>query len=94
MDYNEEYYNAKLTPEEIMIEGKAENIPESSRKFLSYLNQIAPTEKPSYETSGWMGWTDDPKYGFEPKVMAQNTVPEEEEQESKPRQAMDSLPLW
>ena len=94
VDYNEEYYNAKLTPEEIMIEGKAENIPESSRKFLSYLNQIAPTEKPSYETSGWMGWTDDPKYGFEPKVMAQNTVPEEEEQESKPRQAMDSLPLW
>jgi lipid-binding SYLF domain-containing protein len=99
VDYNEEYYNAKLTPEEIMIEGKVKNMPDSSRKFLSYMNQMAPKESPKFETSGWMGWTDDPKYGFEPKVMAQNTMPQEEEPEPAPRprpqQAFGPYgPLW
>ena len=92
--YNEEYYNAKLTPEEIMIDGKVKNVPESSRQFLKYLNQIAPPEKPEYDKSEWMGWTDDPKYGFEPKfetkVMAQNT---QVEPEPAP-QPKEALPLW
>jgi len=97
--YNEEYYNAKLTPEEIMIEGKVKSLPESSRKFLSYMNQMAPKEKPKFDSSGWMGWTDDPKYGFEPKVMAQNTMPPEEEPEPEsnngPQQAFGPYgPLW
>jgi SH3 domain-containing YSC84-like protein 1 len=99
VSYNEEYYNAKLTPEEIMIEGKVKKMPDSSRKFLSYLNQMAPPEKPKYESSEWMGWTDDPKYGFEPKVMAQNTIPQEEEPEPEPapgpQQAFGPWgPLW
>ncbi len=99
VDYNEEYYNAKLTPEEIMIEGKVKNVPESSRKFLSYLNQMAPRQKPKFDSSGWMGWTDDPKYGFEPKVLAQNTLPQEEEPEPEPspgpQQAFGPWgPLW
>ncbi len=94
-DYNEEYYNAELTPEEIMIDGKVENMPESSRKFLHYLNQIAPQEKPEYETAEWMGWTDDPKYGFEPKVMALNTVPREVKPEPAPKTEEEyQLPLW
>jgi len=98
--YNEEYYNAKLTPEEIMIEGKVKNVPDSSRKFLSYMNQMAPKEKPKFESSEWMGWTDDPKYGFEPKVMAQNTMPQEEKPEPEPttngpQQAFGPYgPLW
>jgi lipid-binding SYLF domain-containing protein len=97
VSYNDEYYNAELTPEEIMIDGKVENMPESSLKFLNYLNQIAPPEKPEYDTSEWMGWTDDPKYGFEPKVkvMAQNTVPQavEPEPESETEEEYQ-LPLW
>jgi lipid-binding SYLF domain-containing protein len=96
-DYNKEFYNAELTPEEIMIDGKVKNMPESSRKFLNYLNQIAPPEKPEYDTSEWMGWTDDPKYGFEPKVkvMAQNTVPQLVEPEPEPKTEEDyQLPLW
>ena len=97
--YNEEYYNAKLTPEEIMIEGKVKSMPDSSRKFLSYLNQMAPTQKPKFESSEWMGWTDDPKYGFEPKVMAQNTLPQEQEPkpepETGPQQSFGPWgPLW
>ena len=97
--FNEEYYNAKLTPEEIMIEGKVKNIPESSRKFLQYMDQVAPPEKPEFDDSGWMGWTDNPKYGFEPKVMAQNTLPQEVEPEPapapRPQQAFGPLgPLW
>jgi lipid-binding SYLF domain-containing protein len=97
--YNEEYYDAKLTPEEIMIEGKAKNMPDSSRKFLSYLNQMAPKQKPKFESSEWMGWTDDPKYGFEPKVMAQNTMPQDKEPEPEPapgpQQAFGPYgPLW
>ena len=97
VDYNEEYYEAKLTPEEIMIEGKVKNLPDSSRKFLSYMNQMAPREKPEFESTGWMGWIDDPKYGFEPKVMAQNTLPQEEEPKPfpKPQQAFGPYgPLW
>ena len=97
--FNEEYYNAKLTPEEIMIEGKVKNIPESSRKFLQYMDQVAPPEKPESDYSGWMGWTDDPKYGFEPKVMAQNTVTQEVDPEPapapRPQQAFGPVgPLW
>ena len=97
--YNEAHYNEKLTPEEIMIDGKAKNVPESSLKFLNYMNQIAPEEKPEYETSEWMGWTDDPKYGFEPqaKVVAQNTVTQEAEPEPEPQPqvALGPLgPLW
>ena len=97
--YNEEYYDAKLTPEEIMIEGKVKNMPESSRKFLQYMNQVAPPEKPVYDKSKWMGWTDDPKYGFEPepKMMAQNTLPQQVEPEPAPEQkvALGPLsPLW
>ena len=53
--YNEEYYNAKLTPEEIMIEGKVEKIPDSSRKFLSYMNQMAPRQKPKFGRFGMDG---------------------------------------
>ena len=99
VSYNEEYYEAKLTPEEIMIEGKVKNLPDSSRNFLSYMNQMAPRQKPKFESSEWMGWTDDPKYGFEPKVMAQNTLPQEEEPEPepspKPQQAFGPYgPLW
>ena len=97
VDYNEEYYNAELTPEEIMIDGKVKNVPESSRKFLNYMNQIAPPKKPDYDKSEWMGWTDDPKYGFEPqpKVVAQNTVPLEVEPEPAPKPEKDfQLPLW
>ena len=97
VSYNEEYYNTKLTPEEIMIDGKVKNVPESSRKFLDYMNQIAPPEKPDYDKSEWMGWTDDPKYGFEPqpKVMAQNTVSQEVEPEPIPKPEQDfHIPLW
>ncbi len=92
--YNEAHYNAKLTPEEIMIDGKVKNVPESSRQFTKYMNQIAPPEKPEYDKSEWMGWTNDPKYGFapkyEPKVMAQNTQVEPE----PARQPKEALPLW
>jgi lipid-binding SYLF domain-containing protein len=95
--YNNAHYNAELTPEEIMIEGKVKNVPESSQQFIEYMNQIAPPEKPDYNKSAWMGWTDDPKYGFEPqaKVMAQNTLPQQAEPEPapKPEQALN-LPLW
>jgi len=102
MGFNEEYYKAKLTPEEIMIDGKVKNVPESSQKFLQYMDQIAPPEKPKYDTSEWMGWTDDPKYGFEPepKMMAQNTLPQEEERPAptpapQPRGPLGPLgPLW
>jgi lipid-binding SYLF domain-containing protein len=97
--YNESHYNEKLTPEEIMIDGKVKNVPESSRKFLDYMNQIAPEEKPSYESSEWMAWTDDPKYGFEPqpKVVAQNMVSQEMEVEVEPAPKPEEeyhLPLW
>jgi lipid-binding SYLF domain-containing protein len=97
--FNEEYYNAKLTPEEIMIDGIVKNVPASSQKFLEYMDQVAPPEKPKYDNSEWMGWTDDPKYGFEPepKVMAQNTLPQEEEpeMEPQPKVALGPLgPLW
>ncbi len=95
--FNEEYYNAKLTPEEIMIDGKVKNVPESSQKFLQYMDQIAPPEKPEYDKSAWMGWTDDPKYGFEPqaKMMAQNTLPQEEEPPAPAPQPRGPLgPLW
>ena len=97
--YNETHYNAKLTPEEIMIDGKVKSVPESSRQFINYMNQIAPPEKPEYDKSEWMGWTDDPKYGFEPeaKVMAQNTLPQQMEPEPapapKPKKDFE-LPLW
>lgn len=95
--FNEEYYKAKLTPEEIMIDGKVKNVPESSQKFLQYMDQIAPPEKPEYDKSAWMGWTDDPKYGFEPepKMMAQNTLPQEEEPPAPAPQPRGPLgPLW
>jgi SH3 domain-containing YSC84-like protein 1 len=97
VDYNEAHYNAELTPEEIMIGGKVKNVPESSQQFIKYMNQIAPPEKPEYDTSEWMGWTDDPKYGFEPqpKIMAQNTLPQEAEPEPAPKPEQDfHLPLW
>jgi lipid-binding SYLF domain-containing protein len=98
VSYNEAHYNAKLTPEEIMIDGKVKNVPESSRQFIHYLNQVAPPEKPDYENSEWMGWTDDPKYGFEPqpKVVAQNIVPQESEVEPDPapKPKEPSVPLW
>jgi lipid-binding SYLF domain-containing protein len=86
VSYNEAHYKADLTPEEIMIEGKVKSVPESSRKFIEYMNQVAPPEKPEYDKSEWMGWTDDPKYGFEPqpKVMAQNTVTQQVEPEPAP----------
>lgn len=95
--YNEAHYNAKLTPEEIMIDGKVKDMPESSLRFIDYMDQIAPPEKPEYDTSQWMGWTDDPKYGFEPepKVMAQNTMPQEAKPEPAPKPEQDfHLPLW
>lgn len=91
--YNEEHYSAELTPEEIMMDGKVKHMPESSQQFVNYMNQIAQPEKPEYDNSGWMGWTDDPKYGFEPKVMAQNTVPQEVEPEPEPKKEFE-LPLW
>jgi lipid-binding SYLF domain-containing protein len=95
VSYNEEYYEAELTHEEIMIDGKVKNLPESSRKFLGYMNQIAPPEKPEYDTSEWMGWTDDPKYGFAPKVMSQNSVPQQVEPEPVPEPEEEyPLPLW
>jgi len=99
VSYNEVHYDAKLTPEEIMIEGKVKIVPKSSLQFSEYMNQIAPPEKPDYNTSEWMGWTDDPKYGFEPepKVMAQNTLPQEVEPEVVPAPKPEkkfSLPLW
>jgi lipid-binding SYLF domain-containing protein len=94
--YNEAHYKAELTPEEIMIGGKVKSVPESSQKFTEYMNQIAPPEKPKYDNSAWMGWTDDPKYGFEPqpKVMAQNTVPQQEEPEPAPQPKVTLGPLW
>jgi len=104
--YNEEYYDAKWTAEEIMIDGKVKIVPESSQTFLTYLNEIAPPEKPEYETSEWMGWTDNPKYGFVPepeletKVMAQNTLLQESEveveakAEPKPQRHGPLGPLW
>jgi len=97
VSYNEAHYKADLTPEEIMIEGKVKSVPESSRKFIEYMNQIAPPEKPEYDKSEWMGWTDDPKYGFEPqpKVMAQNTVTQQVEPEPAPTPKQNfNLPLW
>ena len=97
VSYNEAHYKADLTPEEIMIEGKVKSVPESSRKFIEYMNQIAPPEKPEYDKSEWMGWTDDPKYGFEPqpKVMAQNTVTQQAEPEPAPTPKQNfNLPLW
>jgi SH3 domain-containing YSC84-like protein 1 len=95
--FNEEYYKAKLTPEEIMIDGKVENIPESSQKFLQYMDQIAPPEKPKYDKSEWMGWTDDPKYGFEPQpeVVARNTLSQDAEPPAPTPQPRGPLgPLW
>lgn len=97
VSYNEAHYNAKLTPEEIMIDGKVKHLPESSRQFSNYMNQIAQPEKPKYESSEWMGWTDDPKYGFEPqpKVVAQNTLSQEVEPEPAPKPEKEyNLPLW
>lgn len=95
VSYNEEYYEAELTHEEIMIDGKVKNLPESSRKFLGYMNQIAPPEKPEFDSSEWMGWTDDPKYGFQPKVMAQNTAPQQVKPEPAPEPEEEyQLPLW
>jgi lipid-binding SYLF domain-containing protein len=97
--YNEAHYKEDLTPEEIMIGEKVKSVPKSSQKFVEYMNQIAPPEKPTYDKSVWMGWTDDPKYGFEPqaKVMAQNTVTQDAEQEPEPqpKQAFGPYgPLW
>jgi SH3 domain-containing YSC84-like protein 1 len=95
--YNEEFYNAKLTPEEIMMEGKVKKMPESSLQFTKFMNEVAPPEKPEYDTSGWMGWTDDPRYGFAPKVMAQNTLVQQVEPEPAPAPKPEKeyhLPLW
>lgn len=97
VDYNEAHYNEKLTPEEIMIDGKVKSLPKSSQHYTEYMNQIAPPEKPEYDKSVWMGWTDDPKYGFAPSVMALNIVAQEEKPKPAPAPKValgPSGPLW
>ncbi len=74
--YNEEYYKSKLTPQEIMMEGKIKRLPASSVRLLKYMNKIAPPRKAQAEKKQYSNWQDNPKYGLnqsEPKVMAQNT---------------------
>lgn len=81
---NEEYYNAKLTPQEIMMEGKVTRLPASSARLLKYLNKIAPPRKGDEETKKYQSWQDNPKYGLKQpklKVMAQNT----RSQQAQPR---------
>ena len=43
--YNREYYKQNLSPQEIMIEQIAENIPETSRRFMRDFNRLAPTRQ-------------------------------------------------
>ena len=100
VSYNEEYYKAALTPQEIMMDGKVKRMPESSRKLIKYMNQIAPPKRAVAQNKEWMGWTENPRYGFtpQPKVMAQNTLPQPAEieppQKTQPKQKKASGPLW
>ena len=45
--YNREYYQQNLSPSEIMISQVAENIPETSRRFMRDFNRLAPTQRVS-----------------------------------------------
>ena len=73
--YNEEYYRKKLTPEEIMMEGKLKKIPMSSARLLKYMNKMSPPRVPEVEEMHYKSWRDDPKYGLKkPRVMARNQV--------------------
>ncbi|MDH5763855.1 MAG: lipid-binding SYLF domain-containing protein [Nitrospinota bacterium] len=100
VNYNREYYKAALTPQEIMMDGKVKRMPESSQKLIKYMNQIAPPKRAVVQNKEWMGWTENPKYGFtpQPKVMAQNTVPLPEDiqpaPETQQKQKKISKPLW
>ncbi len=64
--YNQEYYNAELTPQEIMMGGAVKQLPKSSKGLIKYLNQMAPPIKPGDEKKVYQNWTDNPKYGFVP----------------------------
>ncbi len=64
--YNREYYNADLTPQEIMMGGAVKQLPKSSQRLIKYLNQMAPPKKAGQEKKVYQNWTDNPKYGLVP----------------------------
>ncbi len=70
--YNLEYYNADLTPQEIMMGGAVKQLPKSSQRLIKYLNQMAPPKKAGPEKKVYQDWMDDPKYGFAPGQGARN----------------------
>jgi len=84
LDYNEEYYKSKLTPQEIMMAGKIKRLPASSVRLLKYMNRIAPPMTARAEKKEYKRWQDNPKYGLnqpKAKVVAENKVL----QKSKPK---------
>lgn len=43
--YNREYYGSAHTPKEILLDGKIDKYPESTRRFLKQLSRLAPAGK-------------------------------------------------
>ena len=100
---NEEYYNSKLTPQEIMMDGKIKRLPASSVRLLKYMNKIAPPRKADAEKKEYQSWQDNPKYGLnqpKAKVMAQNATSQKTEPKKKtspkprPKKKKTTDPLW
>jgi lipid-binding SYLF domain-containing protein len=54
-DANWEYYQQPLTPEQIMLDGQVKQFPESTKRFMNRMNEIAPviadspTQNPNIE---------------------------------------------
>ena len=46
---NQLYYGGKVSPENILLEGKINRPPESARHFINQLNKLAPPKKDKYE---------------------------------------------
>lgn len=97
--YNEAYYKAELTPQQIMMEGKLKTVPASSARLLRYMNKVAPPRKPGEDDAEYQSWRDDPKYGLQkPRVMAQNRVTRKTvttpKAAPKARKKKADTPLW